>query len=130
MMIEPSNINFSERARFRLNKVALGFALGLTLGVMLMLVTWWVLVFSGESAFLAGIGTFFFGYSVSIAGSVMGFLWGLVAGFAFGFSIGLVYNESNRYLEHKAATKSKAWADKIDAAINPETEPEKKKAEA
>lgn len=124
-MVESPEIPIRDLSH-RLNKVALGVTLGLVSGAGLMLLTFWVLIFSGGSEFLGGIGTIYFGYTVSIHGAFIGLLWGAVDGFILGYIIAVIYNRTSILFETKAARLRKTWAEKIDDAITPDVpEPEK-----
>ncbi len=69
-----------------LHKRALGAAAGLTLGAVVALITLFHLVVHPEHAPDIGLlAQFFYGYSVSWRGVVVGALWGLILGFVAGY---------------------------------------------
>lgn len=78
----------------RLNARAWGIALGLLGGGGLFLATMILLIKGGENVgqHLALLRAYFPGYSVTIPGSFIGFIYGFVVGYALGRVIGTVYN--------------------------------------
>ncbi|HOW35242.1 MAG TPA: bacteriophage holin [Candidatus Omnitrophota bacterium] len=58
----------------------------------LFLMTWWLIAFGGKSDDLAIIGKFYFGYTVTPMGSLIGLAWGLVDGAICGAVFAWVYN--------------------------------------
>ncbi len=131
--MKNSDINFVDSAKFKLNKTAFGFAVSMCTGGMLMFATWWILIFgdkAGAEAFGKVVGAVFFGYSVTFAGSLLGFAWGVVAGFGIGYAAAFLYNEACIYLEIKASQRSKPWSEKIDEAISPESSEKEKEEKA
>jgi len=91
MADERQNIN---TAILRLNGRAWGIALGLLLGGSLFLATI-VLVIKGGSnvgQHLSLLSVFFPGYSVTVLGSMIGFVYAFVFGYALGRLVGAVYN--------------------------------------
>ncbi len=82
----------------RINARAWGIAFGLTLGLALFVATN-VLVLKGGDVVgphLSLLGVFLPGYSVTFAGSVIGFVYLFVIGYALGRLIGEVYNRLAR----------------------------------
>ena len=79
-----------------LRKRALGIAIGLVLGLAVLLGTWWVIIFGASGSIFARLDIFFRGYSVSWGGSFVGLIWGFVFGFITGFVIALFYNMVNK----------------------------------
>jgi hypothetical protein len=78
----------------RMNEQAWGIALGLLLGVGLLLATIILVTKGGERVgpHLALLRVYFPGYSVSYAGSVVGFVYAFVLGYAIGRTIVVLYN--------------------------------------
>jgi hypothetical protein len=76
-----------------LHKSALGLASGVVLGSLLAAATT-VLVIKGgyPEPNLALLAQFFWGYSVSWRGILIGFLWGFGAGFLLGWGFALIRN--------------------------------------
>jgi hypothetical protein len=78
----------------RLHGRAWGIAFGL-LGGLGLLVATWTLVFIGGATVgphLGLLANFFPGYTVTIGGGLIGFVYAFVAGYGFGRLIGTVYN--------------------------------------
>jgi hypothetical protein len=77
-----------------LNARAWGIALGLALGGGLFIATMFLVVLSGPNPgqHLRLLSVFFPGYSVSVVGSFIGFVYAFVLGYALGRIIGMVYN--------------------------------------
>jgi hypothetical protein len=69
-----------------LSKRAFGIALGLAFGLVIAAATALVIVRDREASINLGLlSAYFFGYSVSWPGVVIGFCWAFVAGFAAGW---------------------------------------------
>jgi hypothetical protein len=85
-----------------LSKRALGLSLGLTWGLTVLITTWWLLIVGSSGFTISNLSRFYFGYSFSWFGGIIGSLWGFVDGFICGFIIAWLYNMFN---------KSKATAD-------------------
>lgn len=83
-----------ERALARLNERAWGVAMGLLLGLGLLIATLFLVIKGGQNvgAHLGLLGIFLPGYRVSVLGSLIGFVYAFVIGYAFGRMIGLIYN--------------------------------------
>jgi hypothetical protein len=78
----------------RLNARAWGIAMGLLLGGVLFLATIILIMRGGPNVgqHLALLRAYFPGYSVTVPGSFIGFIYGFVLGYALGRVIGMVYN--------------------------------------
>jgi hypothetical protein len=75
------------------HKGALGLAVGLTLGASIALLTTFHLAVRPENGpDIALLTQFFYGYSVSVPGIAIGFLWGAATGFVSGWLGGLIRN--------------------------------------
>ena len=86
-----------------LSRRALGTAIGLVWGLSVMVSTWILLLRGNSGEIISQLSDFYFGYSFTWAGSIIGFLWGFVDGFIGGFLIAWFYN-----IVYKFVTKSKA----------------------
>ncbi len=75
-----------------LRKRALGMAMGLLLGLAMMLGTWWLLIFDSPGGVISSASGFFLGYTYSWVGGLIGFLWGFVWGFIAGVLIAWFYD--------------------------------------
>lgn len=75
------------RPEMKLNVKAFAVTCALFWGFGLLLLTWWILLFEGPSGEATLIGRVYRGYSLSIRGSFIGFLWatldGLIGGAIF-----------------------------------------------
>jgi len=74
-----------------LNKNAFGLAAGILWGAAVLICTVWVLIVGGGEH-LGLLHTFYFGYSVSPLGAVVGLIWGFVDGFIGGWLFAWLYN--------------------------------------
>ena len=79
----------------RINSKVFGLALGLVCGLLIFLLTNWLVIKGGDKVgpHLALLGQYFIGYSVSFFGSLIGLAYGFALGTLFGTIIGLVYNK-------------------------------------
>jgi hypothetical protein len=75
-----------------LNVRAVALTASLMWGLMIFLVTWWVILLDGISYEPTCIGMIYRGYSISPAGSLVGLVWGLVDGFIGGLIFAWLYN--------------------------------------
>jgi hypothetical protein len=82
------------RAIARIQAGVLAVVCGLLAGVGLFLMTVWLVIKGGSNVgpHLGLLGQYFIGYSVTWAGSLVGFFYGLLAGGVVGWSIGKIYN--------------------------------------
>jgi hypothetical protein len=84
-----------------LRKRNLGFALGLTWGLGVMLGTWWMVLMGKPGFTLSKLSAFYFGYSVSFVGGLVGLFWGFIDGFICGVVIAWFYNMGNKWFVKK-----------------------------
>jgi hypothetical protein len=78
----------------RIDRSALGLAVGILWGVGIFTATI-VLLFRGGEVVgpnLALLGQFFFGYTVTLSGAFIGLVYGLIAGFIVGWLIAFLRN--------------------------------------
>jgi hypothetical protein len=77
-----------------IHKTALGAASGVVLGGIIFLMTAFLLIKGGQrvGANLMLTGQYFFGYTVTWMGSLIGLAWGFAVGFLVGWSFALVRN--------------------------------------
>jgi hypothetical protein len=81
------------RAFAPLHRSALGTACGVVVGGLICAATLALVVRGGyPNVKLYLLAQFFWGYSVSWLGALIGFLWGWVAGFVLGYGFALVRN--------------------------------------
>ena len=78
----------------RLNAIVTGIVTGLVAGLGLFIVTNWLVLKGGEEVgpHLSLLDQFFVGYTVTFAGSLVGFTYAFVVGFAVGFAVAWLYN--------------------------------------
>lgn len=86
------------RGILRLNAVAAGVGLGLLCGLGLLSATLWLVIAGGPATgqHLGLLSNYFPGYRVSVAGSLLGLLYGLVVGGAAGALVATIYNRLAR----------------------------------
>ncbi len=76
----------------KLNVLALGLAFGLIWGLGLFLLTWWIILFDGQTGETTIIGQVYRGYTISAVGSVIGLIWAFFDGLIGGVIFASVYN--------------------------------------
>jgi len=76
----------------KLNVKALAVSLGLTLGLAVFGITWWIILFEGVTGEVTLIGKVYRGYTVSPLGSLIGFVSGFIDGLIGGAILGWLYN--------------------------------------
>ena len=76
----------------RVQKRALGVALGVTCGGFLFILTVFHIIVRPEAVPLGLLGQFFHGYSVTWTGAWIGLAWGFITGFITGGLLGFVHN--------------------------------------
>ena len=76
----------------KLNVKAFAFTCGIIWGFGLLLLTWWIILFEGATGEPTIIGLVYRGYTISVAGSIIGFLWALVDGLIGGAIFAWLYN--------------------------------------
>ena len=76
----------------RLNVKAFGLTCGILWGLGLFVITWWIIAFEGVTGEPTFIGRLYRGYSISPAGSLIGFVWALVDGVVGGAIFAWLYN--------------------------------------
>ena len=83
-----------QQAIARLNARAWGIAFGLLLGTGLFLATNILVLRGGEEVgpHLGLLGIYFPGYSVTLVGSLIGFVYAFVLGYGLGRLVGTIYN--------------------------------------
>jgi hypothetical protein len=77
-----------------LNAKVLGLTLGLLCGLIVFIMTNWLVIKGGNPVgpHLQLLGQYFIGYRVSFPGSVIGFAYGFAVGGICGMFVGWVYN--------------------------------------
>ena len=77
----------------RLNTKAFALTCGIVWGAMIFLATAWLLVFGFDGQLIRMLDHFYFGYSFSFVGAVIGGIWGFVDGAIGGFVFAWLYNK-------------------------------------
>lgn len=75
----------------KLNKKAFGLASGILWGLIVLAATFWVMVKGGGETLIL-LQQFYFGYSVSFGGAILGFIYGFINGFIFGWIFAWLHN--------------------------------------
>ena len=76
----------------RLNGKAFALACGVFWGLTILVMTVWLLVFGFEGQLMQQLDHFYFGYSVSWLGALVGAVWGFVDGCVCGWIFAWLYN--------------------------------------
>ena len=78
----------------KLDRTALGVAVGAVLGLGIFTATIFLIIKGGEvvGPNLSLLGQFFLGYTVTLTGAFIGLVYGFVAGFILGWLIGFLRN--------------------------------------
>lgn len=78
----------------KLDRAALGLAVGTLCGLGVFAATIFLIIKGGEvvGPNLALLGQFFIGYKVTVAGAFIGLVYGFIAGFVLGWLIGFLRN--------------------------------------
>jgi membrane glycosyltransferase len=92
--LDPHDEEALRRVVLRMRVRGLGISTGLLCAVGLFAATNFLILRGGEhvGAHLSLLSAYFPGYSVSFAGSLIGFFYALVIGYGIGCTIGVVYN--------------------------------------
>jgi len=68
-------------------------------GMGVFIFTWWLIGFEGSTGEVTWLGRMYRGYTVSPAGSIIGFAWGFIDGLVSGAIIAWLYNFFSSRLE-------------------------------
>jgi hypothetical protein len=77
----------------RLNNKAFALTCGILWGAAVLLATVWLLIFGYEGQVMSNLDHFYFGYSFSYVGAVVGGIWGFVDGAIGGLVFAWLYNK-------------------------------------
>lgn len=97
-----------ECSKTKLSVCSLGFALGVTKGLWLLLAAWVAYFFGYGVAMVEHVASFYHGYSATLMGGLWGGLYGLICGFIFGVVIGYFYNFAVCYCHRKCENKDES----------------------
>ena len=75
----------------KLDKKALALTGGILWGLIILVMTLWV-IWRGGGNTLALLDKFYFGYSISYLGAIIGLIYGFVNGFICGWIFAWLYN--------------------------------------
>lgn len=76
----------------KLNVWAFAIAGAILWGLAVLLVTWWIISFEGQTGEVTMLGHVYRGYNISALGSLIGLAWALVDGFIGGLIFAWLYN--------------------------------------
>ena len=76
----------------RLNAKAFALTCGVFWGFTILFCTWWLLLFGFQGTIMQQLDHFYFGYSVTPLGGIIGGVWGLLDGCIGGFVFAWLYN--------------------------------------
>jgi len=76
----------------KLNVGAFALAFGIWWGGGILIATWWLITMGGEPSAPMLIDRFYFGYSVTPLGSLVGLVWGFICGAICGAILAWLYN--------------------------------------
>jgi hypothetical protein len=76
----------------QLKKRAVGLAAGIMWGLTVMLGTWFLLLMDSGGLTISKLRVFYFGYSFTFVGGIVGLLWGFIDGFICGVIFAWLYN--------------------------------------
>lgn len=104
MKTELNHMDELSRAVVKIQTSVLAVVCAIIGGGGLFVMTLWLLIKDGENVglHLNLLGHYFWGYSVTWGGSLLGLLWGALAGGVAGLIIGQIYNSIVR-IRHRSA---------------------------
>jgi hypothetical protein len=76
----------------KINVKAFSLTCGIVWGLGLFLLTWWIIAFDGATGEATLIGRMYRGFTISPAGSFIGFVWAFVDGLIGGAIFASLYN--------------------------------------
>ncbi len=93
----------------RMDATINGIVVGLLIGCSILVATLWLVIKGGDvvGPHLGLLDQFFFGYSVTYLGSLVGFGYGFVVGFAMGYFMSRTYNWLVELREARRAHETK-----------------------
>ena len=77
----------------RLNVKSFALTTGLVWGIVLFLLTWWIIAFDGITGEPTLIGRLYRGYNISPLGSMVGLAWAFFDGLIIGAIFAWLYNQ-------------------------------------
>lgn len=82
-----------EPEQVKLNPKAFGFALGILCAASMVLFSLWVILVGTGQEIVNLAAAFYFGYSTTITGMLLGAIYGFIDGFIGGFVLVWLYNK-------------------------------------
>jgi hypothetical protein len=76
-----------------LNVKSFALTCGITWGLGFMAATWWLIIMDSPGDIMTKFTSFFFGYSYTYVGGLIGFVWAFVYGFVIGGIFSWLYNK-------------------------------------
>ena len=77
----------------KINGKAFGLTCGIFWGLSVLVMTWWVVLVSGPQDIVVRIFSIYPGYSLTLVGSLIGFVWGFIDAFIGGIIFAWLYNK-------------------------------------
>ena len=92
--LTPQEEQMLRKVLARASEQGWGTALGMMCGLGLFVATIWLVIKGGSDpgAHLGLLGIYFPGYSVTVFGAVIGFVYAFVGGYAVGRTVATIYN--------------------------------------
>jgi len=81
-----------------LRRRAFGLALGIVLALIFLVGNYWLLFIGSQGDFFSKFSSFFFGYSFTWLGALIGSFWSFVYGFCIGVALAWLYNSISRMI--------------------------------
>ena len=92
----------------KLNVKAFAIACGLTWGLGVFFLTWWIMLFEGSTHEIIFLGRIYRGFNISPIGSIIGLIWaladGAIGGAIFAWLYNLITKKTNQACRKKPAT--------------------------
>ncbi|MBR9701855.1 hypothetical protein GOV13_02945 [Candidatus Pacearchaeota archaeon] len=76
----------------RLNALKFGLAMGILCALSMVIFSLWVIYVGTGAEWISMMAQFYFGYSTSVKGTLLGAVYGFVDGFVGGFAFAWIYN--------------------------------------
>lgn len=90
----------------RIDPLGLATAIGSVLGLLIFFATTWLIITGGSaSVYLQLLNQYFFGYTVTVKGALIGMAYGFSWGFLFGWLIAYLRNFFLAYYIYRVRTK-------------------------
>jgi len=89
-----SQVDLVSTELLRLNALITGIVAGIVVGLGIFVATNWLVLKGGAvvGPHLSLLGQFFVGYTVTLSGSLIGFVYGFICAFVVGYFVAKIYN--------------------------------------